>query len=167
MDVVTQNCGRGIGGKAVWSNRMSVSKKWGNYLIQDWNVTRMNNGTDLWETAFLQMIWWHGVWSLRNAGEGSVMNSESGFEITGGWDYHVLGDNHLHFLQYLSGQLLCCAWGKHPHSKHLDLEDGNRMLLWKTGIHLQDHMFENLQNSSMKLSAVEYLTVCIMPFSLS
>jgi hypothetical protein len=27
MDVVTQNCGRGIGGKAVWANRKGVSKK--------------------------------------------------------------------------------------------------------------------------------------------
>jgi hypothetical protein len=144
MYVVTQNCERGIGGKAVWANRKSVSKKWGNDLIQEWKVTRMNNGTDLWETAFLQMIWWHGVRSLRTAGEGSVMNSEPGFEIIGEWDSQVLGVNHLHFLQYLSGQLLCCAWGKHPHSKHLNLADGGRMFLWKIGIHLRDHMLWKL-----------------------
>ena len=144
MDVVTQNSERGIGGKAVWANRKSISKKWQNDPIQEWKVTRMNNGTDLWETAFLQMIWLHGVWSLRTAGEGSVMNSEPGFEITGGWDCHVLGDNHLHFLQYLIGQLQCCAWGKHLYSKHLDLEDGDRMFLWKIGIHLWDHMMWKL-----------------------
>jgi hypothetical protein len=141
MNIVTQNCGRWTGGKAVLARRKGVSRS---DLIQERKVTRMNDGKDLWETAFLQMLCRQWVWSLRTAGEGSIINSDPGFVITGGWDCHGLGGNQLHFLRRFNGQLLWCACGEHPHSKQLYLEDSCRMLLWKIGIHLQDYILWKL-----------------------
>jgi hypothetical protein len=125
----------------VLARRKGVSRS---DLIQEGKVTKMNDGKDLWETAFLQMLCRLWVWSLRTVGKGSIINSDPGFGITGGWDYHGLGGNQLHLLRYLNGQLLWYVWGEHPQSKHLYLEDRRRTLLWKIGIHLQDHILWKL-----------------------
>jgi hypothetical protein len=94
------------------------------------------------------------------------MNSEPGFEVTGGRDCHVLGDNHIHFSICVDNSCVVhgdCILTLNTRTLKLEAECFLERLVstYKTT------WCENLLNSPMKLSAVEYLTVCSMPFSLS